>query len=70
MHLVSSCLFELFGDCLIVFVGVSTIGWMEHYVCMYDLEVVRRVVVIHHSTYGHMDVGGAHIDVSIRMIRL
>ena len=54
-------------DCI---AGVSTIGWMECYVCMYDLEVVRRVVVIQHSTYEHMDVGGAHIDVSIRMIRL
>lgn len=50
--------------------GDSTIGWIERYVRVYDLEIVRRVVVIHHSTYGYKEIGGTRIDVSIMMIRL
>ncbi|MCO5554592.1 hypothetical protein L7F22_008123 [Adiantum nelumboides] len=38
------------GDCII--------GWIERYVRVYDLEIVRQVVVIHHSTYGFKEIGG------------
>ncbi|KAI5084286.1 hypothetical protein GOP47_0000455, partial [Adiantum capillus-veneris] len=48
--------------------GDFTIGWIERYVRVYNLEIVRRVVVIHHSTYGFKEIGGIRIDCSTSMI--
>ncbi|MCO5613200.1 hypothetical protein L7F22_067476 [Adiantum nelumboides] len=50
-------------------VGDFTIGWIERYVCVYDLEIVRRdLVVIHHSTYGFKEICGICTDCSMSML--
>lgn len=42
----------------------DSLRWVERFSAASDMQIYRRIVVLHHTPYGFMEIGGDRVEVT------